>query len=91
MNDEADHTRHSSVVPIEVARRSRAQDATPSQFADAYEFLRAVYNASELPLHVPLEAARIAIKYEKPPLKAAGLDDENEGLADRVECPANWS
>jgi len=55
-------------------------------FKDAYEFLRAVYNASELPLHVRMEAARVAIKYERPALGTAEKTNSVDNLAELVEA-----
>src|SRR4051794_23046561 len=86
MNDDAEDMGHSSVVPITTGRRREVQSASSPQFTDAYEFLRAVYNARELPLHVRREAAGVAIKYEKPALATAEKTSSMDNLAELVEA-----
>src|SRR4051812_31850316 len=52
---------------------------------DAHGFLRAVYNNEALPLHVRMDAARTAIKYETPTLAAVAVQHSaNKGFADRL-------
>lgn len=53
---------------------------------DAHGFLRAVYNNEALPLHVRMDAARTAIKYETPTLAALGVQHSDyRSFGDRLK------
>lgn len=51
---------------------------------DAHGFLRAVYNSEALPLHVRMDAAKTAIKYETPTLAAVAVQHSDRGIGDRL-------
>ena len=54
---------------------------------DAHGFLRAVYNNEALPLHIRLDAAKTAIKYEKPALQAVATQySDGREFAEKLEA-----
>ena len=55
--------------------------------SDAHEFLQTAYNNEELPFYMRLEAAKAAIKFERPTLAAVQVHQVDEaGLAARLEA-----
>jgi len=55
-----------------------------ARYSDAHGFLRAVYNNEALPLQVRLDAARTAIKYERPTLAAVAVQHSDDDIADQL-------
>jgi hypothetical protein len=74
--------RETGVLTAEVQRLKseleRLQAPRQFHYGDALGFLRAVYNNEALPLHVRLDAARTAIKYETPSLAAVAVQAAKE-------------
>lgn len=85
---DCDH-QHPTISDIEQLKLENARlkaELSVTRYADAHGFLRAVYNNEALPLQVRLDAARTAIKYEKPTLAAVAVQHSDDDLAEKLEA-----